>query len=110
MRNYVRDMKRVIGFAAILVTLLVGMNFVVAGYATAAVPSGVGIANSKSDFNRPNFNRPNFNKVDFNRPAFNNNPFVVRPFFNPIVVNPFFNPFFTPFVAVDNDAFGVDFD
>jgi len=96
MKNYVRDMKRVIGFAAILVLLLAEMNFVGAGNATAAVPSGAGIANVESNFN-PAFNRP-----FFNRPAF------VRPAFNPFFAQPSINPFFAPFVDVDE--FGADFD
>ena len=124
MRNYLRDLKHVIGFAAILVTLLVGMTFVVAGNA-AVVPAGNNVAvgaavvqpavppavlgtSSKSAFNRPLFNRPAFNRPFFNRPAF------VRPVFNPFfapAISPFVvSPFFTPFVVVDDDAFGVDFD
>ena len=121
MRNYLTDMKHVIGFTAILAALLVGMAFIVAGNAAAA-PAGnnvtVGVAavvpsrvpavlesNSRANFNRPNFNRLDFVRLDFVRPAFN-------PFFAAPVVNPFFapaiNPFFAP-VAI-NPFFGADLD
>jgi hypothetical protein len=120
MRDYLRGMKHVIEFTAILAALLVGMTFVVAGNVNAA-PAGnnatLGVAAVVpprvlavlESNNKPNFNRPNFNKLNFNKP--NSNPAFNRPFFNRPAFNPFFvRPAFNPFFNVDVDAFGADFD
>lgn len=116
MRNYLTDMKHVMGLAAILVTLLAGMTFVVAGNAAvvppnnnvavgtmavvqSAVPPTVLGANAKSALN------PAINNAAFVRPAFN--PFFARPAFNPFFFRPFFNPFFgfeEPFGAFEGAA------
>jgi hypothetical protein len=108
MKSYLRDMKGVFKFAAILTSLLVGVAFVVVSNAAVVAPAGVNtvlttpkvvnsvpVMNSSSvrpDFDRPDFDRPAFNRPDFDRPAFN--PFFDRPAFNPFFDRPVFNPFF----------------
>ena len=138
MKYYLKDMKHVIGFAAILLTLLAGMTFVAAGNAAVAapnndvaigamavVPPNVLGANVSSNFN-PAFNRaainPFFNRAAIN-PFFNRaaiNPFFVRPAINPFfgpAINPFFGPAINPFFGPAINPFfgaglglGVDLD
>ena len=120
MRNYLRNMKHVIGLAGIIAALVAGMAFAMAGNAAAA-PAGLGIANERSDFNRLNFDGA-FIRPALVRPAFN--PFfgapAINPFFGASAINPFFgasaiSPFFNPFLDVNVDVngvapFGVAFD
>jgi hypothetical protein len=138
MRDYLRDMKNVIGFAAILAVLLVGMTFVMAGN-VAAAPAGNDVtlgaavvrppelgSNSRPNFNRLNFNRPDFDdafiRPAFVRPAFNPffgapaiSPFFgggISPFFGAPAISPFFGAGISPFIDddlfFDNDV--LDFD
>ena len=111
LRDYLKEMKHVIGFTAIIAVLLFGMTFVTAGNA-AVVPAGNNAAPGVAAVVPPrvppvvgadvksNFNRPAFNRAAFVRPA------LVRPAFNPFFVRPVFNPFFN----ADVNAFGADFD
>jgi hypothetical protein len=106
MRSYLRDMKGVFKFAAILFSLMVGVVFVAVGNAAVAAPEGDNsvmttpkVVNSAPFIDKPFFDRPVFDRPFF-RPAFN-------PFFRP-AFNPFINPFFD--ADVDAGFVGAEFD
>jgi hypothetical protein len=112
MRVSVRNMKSFFRFAVVLVTMLVGVTFVMANSATAVVigePATISapvaglpvmqplvahpVALQSSAVVNPVFRPFGFNPVV--------RPFGFNPFFSPFGFDPFFRPFFNPFVDVD---------